>query len=81
MEIRSSLERQIFTWSEYDMLDEDVFLFMGVTLTQPVGEFPAGTKFEQAVFNVQKSYVRFLTEADDEDGHTFALNCTVGEKL
>jgi hypothetical protein len=74
-----SLEQQIFTWDSWSNDDVFAMTFYDVELTVPVGEFPAGTKFDWAGVDGQSST---LTLVDDQDNrHTFSLSLSVGERL
>lgn len=77
---RKSLEQQLFTWEQWNEgADTADTVFYNVTLTVQVGDFPVGTKFQNAYFAGSGSFVVFLDEQKQE--HVYELNVSVGRKL
>lgn len=42
------MEKQLFEWESYDIIDDGIYVFNDVTLKIPVGNLPAGSKFDFA---------------------------------
>ena len=76
---RFSLEQQLFTWDGCDDNGTLCPMFYGVSLLVPIGEFPAGTKFDVAFFEGDVSILRLCTE--DEKEYAFELRLSVGDKI
>lgn len=84
---RCSLENQIFSWEDCEGMEPEVYDFIGVVLKVDIGPdhfknpMYKGRRFAHAVFNPIHSYVIFYDTNDDETGHKYALNVSVGAKL
>lgn len=77
---RKSLEQQLFTWEQWNEgADTNDAVFYDVTLAVAIGDFPVGTKFQNAYFAASNSFVVFLDA--DKNEHVFELNLAVGRQL
>lgn len=81
----TTLEQQLFSWEEWDSVDEGVYVYTGITLNQDIGNgslvWEKGHKFSHATVNYRNSTVCFYTVEHDEVGHTYPLVLGVGERL
>jgi hypothetical protein len=78
------IESQLFTWEEWDTIDEGVYDFSYVTLTDCMSRlhcWEVGKEFSHAVVDFQTSSVTFYDTPEDEKGHSFELCLSVGRKL
>lgn len=86
---RKTIESQLFTWEEWDAVDEGVYDFSGVALVLPIFPFGSdnneaievGHKFSHAVVDFQHSSVTFYDEPEDEVGLSFELWLSVGRRV
>ena len=74
-----TLEVQLFSWIDWDEIAPADLSFYEVVLKVPIGEFPAGTKFPEAVWIGSKSALVLIDEDDTE--HFFELKISIGQKL
>lgn len=74
-----SIEHQLFDWKSWDDMGNTDQTFFNVTLKVPVGDFPVGTKFKQAVLFTYLSVVSLTDDAGED--HIYQLNLTVGKKI
>jgi hypothetical protein len=74
-----SLENGLFTWESWAEEGPFSMQFGTVELTVPVGEFPAGTKFPNAIIRGDLSMLILVD--DKQEGHAFSLALTVGGKV
>ena len=75
----NSIENQWFSWESWDQIDVNDMLFINVTLTSQIGEFPVGTHFAEAgLFN---SHSTLILVDDKGQEHGFQLSLNVGEKV
>jgi hypothetical protein len=81
MNDKVALEQQLFSWEEWDCVDEGVYVFNGITLREDIGEWERGHQFSHAIVNYTDSTVCFRTTEDDEVGHTYHLFLSVGPKV
>ena len=58
------MERQLFDWESIDDLGDSDYVFYHITLTQPILEYPIGTKFYSALL----SFSDGLLYLQDEKG-------------
>ena len=74
-----SLENNLFTWESW--AEEGPFSMQcgTVELTVPVGDFPAGTKFPNAIIRGDLSMLILVD--DKQEGHAFSLALSVGGKV
>jgi len=79
MEKRYGLEDALFSWENWE--DNGIMSpqFYDVTLKVPIGQFPVGHQFDEAVLDGEKSLIHFIDE--DENSHTFELGLSVGRLL
>jgi len=75
---RGTLEKQLFDWDGWDEGGPMDLMFYNVVLKVPVGEFPAGEKFEFANFGGETSILQL---GRDGKYYEFELNVSVGALL
>lgn len=76
------MERQLFDWESWDVLDTADFYFHTVTLKQPIGSYPIGTKFAGASVSYERGTLEFYDGEDkSEVVGTFRLGLTVLEPV
>jgi len=68
------MEDQLFTWNDWDIVEECVYQFYDVTLTVPIGKHEIGTVFEYAV--VDYTAATMILSRNDKSEH-FALQLSV----
>lgn len=76
---RDTLEHQLFDWEEWDGGDTNMLMFTRVTLKVPIGEWPAGSRFESAVWLGEASILALKDEQGQE--HAYEIKVSIGEKL
>jgi hypothetical protein len=74
-----TLEFQLFEWQGWDEDGPADLTFHDVVLKVPVGKFPVGAKFPEAVWIGSKSALILIDEDDTE--HFFELKVSVGQEL
>jgi hypothetical protein len=48
------VERELFNWENWDLLDTGVFQFMDITLVKDIGRLKKGERYAQAVLSFQE---------------------------
>ena len=76
---QTTIEQQIFSWSELDEIENDTLMFYKVELKVPVGEFVVGTKFKTATVFFGQSMLSLID--DQEVEHLYQLKLNVGDKI
>ena len=84
------METELFSWDGWDG-DHECMVFYNVTLKVPVGDIPAGTKFDSAVINHTnegKGVLQLNNYGEEKDGvgevnlvAEFRLHIKVGERI
>ena len=69
-----------FTYSRTDFLAPDILRYFGVVLTQPVGPFQAGQRFDHAVLNAGGVLTLHRDDAD-AFGTSFKVDLVVREQF
>lgn len=54
------MERQLFSWENWDMIDTMAIRFEDVKLKVQIGDFPAGTQFECATIDFDIGLLRLI---------------------
>lgn len=72
------METELFTWVDWDIVDEDIMQFQDITLVIPIGNFNKGEKFSYAVINTQKG-ILILGLDNTRREFKFKLHFRVGE--
>ena len=70
------MEKTLFTWENWDIMDTMAFWFYNVVLTIDIGDFKAGTKFTGAGVDYEDGT---LTLQDGENEFKFNLHLSVKE--
>jgi hypothetical protein len=53
------VERELFSWDEWDGVDECCYMFYNPVLKVKMGLFPVGTEFNTAVLDYQNGTLEF----------------------
>lgn len=72
------MEKQLFNFVEFDVLDTAVFQFYEITLNQDIEEFVIGDKFNAAIVDYEHAT---MTLYRGEDKWKYKLTFLVGSKL
>lgn len=68
------MEKQLFTWDNFDVVDTMMFQFYACTLVVPIGIFPAGYKAPIISLDYEHALITIFT--DEEIGHVYPLVLT-----
>lgn len=71
------MEKQLFEYEDWDVVDTMLFSFYNVILVQQIGDFPIGSKFESACINYETGE---LTLYEKEIEHKFTLSLVVNQE-
>lgn len=71
-----TLERQLFTWQDWEQFDTAGFIFLNVTLIKDIGQFKAGEWFHCANVDYQTSKLELIKDEESKEGYVFSLNIT-----
>lgn len=71
---RKKMEEQLFTWNDWDIVDDIMFQFSDVCLVVPIGEHKVGTVFDFAVVDFSEGRLTLLKEGKEE---VFSLKLSV----
>jgi hypothetical protein len=72
------METELFTYDEWEFVDESILMFMAVDLVIKIGQFEANTHFDTAVIDHANG---ILTLGTGEIEHKFKLHYRVGEPI
>lgn len=72
----SSLERQLFEWNGWDLIESGTFIFYNVKLKCPIGQFPVDAEFHSAIVDYRTSQLHLYPSAD-ETFHTFEMKISI----
>ena len=63
--VNKIMEKELFDWKEWDLIDTACFAFYQVTLKVPIDRFPIGTQFEIANIDYEEGKVEFINFEKD----------------
>lgn len=66
------MEKQLFDWDGWDIVDDMFFQFLAVVLKVKIGEFSPGEKFEYAGMDYEKGQLTL-----GRDGAEFQFNLSL----
>ena len=49
------MEKQLFDWESWDQADGNISIFYNISLREPIGSYPIGSKFETASIDYENS--------------------------
>ncbi len=73
------MEKTLFNWEDWDLLDTMAFIFYECTLKVPIGSFPVGYYAGSILVDYEKGILVIFDNEDKE--YKFSLNLQIGEPL
>ncbi len=71
------MEKQLFSWEEYDVVDTCMFQFCDCVLKVGIGDYAAGTKVSVIFMDYENGVMDFYNEAGDTVLAKFNLSLKV----
>lgn len=77
------MEKQFFTWEDWELLDTASMFFTECTLTASIGDHPVGAEFDGITMNYETGQMTLQREDEEteeviwEETYTLALTATL----
>lgn len=73
------MEKTLFDWKDWDLIDTLVFCFYNCNLKIPIGKFAAGCEVGCIVMDYEKG-IMVISDYEDNE-YKFTLNLQIGEPV
>lgn len=75
------MERELFTWKDWDVVEEGISVFEDCILLVAIGEHPVGEKIDMIVINSEKGVIFIYKNKVMNDPDAFNIHYRIGNKF
>lgn len=77
-----SIDEQLFSWEDWDVLDTMCFMFYNCTLRKHIGNYRSDTKIDHIVLDYAKGRIElYVDEEAEEPAASYRLIALIGGRI